>query len=331
MMGDGGGRHVDDPRSQLGRAAAQGRARGRQRQLDVVPVLAAVLADDAEVAQVDAAIGGAQARIVGGRPARSGHRVRNVQVELAGARQVDAQRHGLGAAIDLALQPVQFALRGRQLALQVLALLGDMPQAGQHAAERVGAERLDRLQFFQRRARAVLGRFGGASLHHRHQFALVVQHRRLVLERGLLALELADLFFQLLDAVVGRIGLEGVAHPHVQQGGLAAAFGRYLQRVLLQAGRQLFQHQFVLAGRQFAAGGAGDHGAILVDRDGVDGGGQSGGRGQTGKRGDGHSQESTLHVCTFERVAPAVPLSRGSGEAIARQFTGGGSRRVYRR
>ncbi|MNT49503.1 hypothetical protein D3C72_1863610 [compost metagenome] len=111
----------------------------------------------------------------------------------------------------------------------------------------------------------------------------------------MLGFQLAQLLLQRADPFVGGIGLEGVAHLDVQQRGLASAFGRDLQGVRLQRDRQVLKHQFMFACRQFAAGGPGHHGAVLIDRHRANGRSQPGGRAQAGNRCDGQGQKSTSH------------------------------------
>jgi hypothetical protein len=59
------------------------------------------LADDAEVAEFDCAIGGGDAGVVGGNPTRAGDRVAEREVEAAGGGGVDAHGDALGGAAPL--------------------------------------------------------------------------------------------------------------------------------------------------------------------------------------------------------------------------------------
>ncbi|MNJ67155.1 hypothetical protein D3C77_632990 [compost metagenome] len=134
----------------------------------------------------------------------------------------------------MALHDVQLALQRGQLPFQRFLALGNLAQPRQRLAQAVGAKGLDGFQFVQRQAGTVLGRPGGASLHHQHQFALVLQHGGLVVQPGQLAFQFADLLLQGANALVGGVCPKGVAHLDVKQGRLTGALGGHLQGIFLQ-------------------------------------------------------------------------------------------------
>lgn len=220
---------VDDPGIQPRYVAAQGRTGGGEGQVDVGPVFAAALPDQALVGQFDGLRAVAQARVVGRLPGGVAQGVVELHLDLCRLLQGDPQ--------DRALEALAVAVEGAALLLQLLLALFQFGGAvvqlallGEQAFEVAFGQLQQALQLVDAGHGAILAGLGAAALDVGEELLLRFEHAAAVMDFPQLPVYLAQLLVELLHTVVVRAldPLRGAADVEQGGGGAGAEDARRL-------------------------------------------------------------------------------------------------------